>query len=39
MSVAHAKGVGVMGIRAVQAGALTSSIDRPLQPDDPEMRD
>lgn len=31
--------VGVMGIRAVQAGALTSAIDRPLPSDDPEMRD
>lgn len=31
--------VGVMGIRAVQAGALTSAIDRPLSPDDPEVRD
>ena len=31
--------VGVMGIRAVQAGALTAEIDRPLGRDDPEMRD
>lgn len=31
--------VGVMGIRAVQAGALTAAIDRPLASDDPEMRD
>ncbi|MGB5092433.1 MAG: aldo/keto reductase [Parvibaculum sp.] len=31
--------VGVMGIRAVQAGALTSALDRPLPSDDPEMRD
>jgi len=31
--------VGVMGIRAVQAGALTSAIDRPLAADDPELRD
>ena len=28
-----------MGIRAVQAGALTSAIDRPMKPDDPEMLD
>src|ERR1700757_1328405 len=39
MAAAHANGVGVMGIRAVQAGALTSSIDRPLPPDHAEMRD
>src|SRR5262249_1795845 len=32
-------GVGVMGIRAVQAGALTSALDRPLPADHPEMRD
>ena len=28
-----------MGIRAVQAGALTAAIDRPLPEDHPEMRD
>ena len=28
-----------MGIRAVQAGALTRAIDRELPPDHPEMRD
>ena len=28
-----------MGIRAVQAGALTAAIDRPLPEDYPEMRD
>ena len=39
MAAAHANGVGVMGIRAVQAGALTSSIDRPLPADHPDMRD
>jgi aryl-alcohol dehydrogenase-like predicted oxidoreductase len=39
MTAARANGVGVMGIRAVQAGALTSAIDRPLPPDHPEMRD
>lgn len=31
--------VGVMGIRAVQAGALTAAIDRPLATDDPDMLD
>jgi aryl-alcohol dehydrogenase-like predicted oxidoreductase len=39
MAAARANGVGIMGIRAVQAGALTSAIDRPLPPDHPEMRD
>ena len=39
MAAARANGVGIMGIRAVQAGALTSGIDRPLPADHPEMRD
>src|ERR1700732_1616490 len=39
MGAARANGVGVMGIRAVQAGALTSAINRPLATDHPEMRD
>ncbi len=39
MRAAWANGVGVMGIRAVQAGALTRAIDRPLPPDHPELRD
>jgi aryl-alcohol dehydrogenase-like predicted oxidoreductase len=39
MAAARANGVGVMGIRAVQAGALTGAIDRPLPADHPEMRD
>jgi aryl-alcohol dehydrogenase-like predicted oxidoreductase len=39
MAAAHTNGVGVMGIRAVQAGALTSTLDRPLPADHPEMRD
>ena len=30
---ANAKGIGVMGIRAVQGGALTGAIDRPLPAD------
>jgi aryl-alcohol dehydrogenase-like predicted oxidoreductase len=36
---AAAAGVGVMAIRAVQAGALTDSLDRELPPDDPDRRD
>ena len=39
MAAARAHGIGVMGIRAVQAGALTSEIDRPLPQNHPEMRD
>jgi aryl-alcohol dehydrogenase-like predicted oxidoreductase len=39
MAAARANGVGVMGIRAVQAGALTSALDRPLPADHPEIRD
>ncbi len=39
MAAAHANGVAVMGIRAVQAGALTAAIDRPLPDDHPEVRD
>jgi aryl-alcohol dehydrogenase-like predicted oxidoreductase len=39
MSATRANRVGVMGIRAVQAGALTSALDRPLPADHPEMRD
>jgi aryl-alcohol dehydrogenase-like predicted oxidoreductase len=39
MAAAHANGVGVMGIRAVQAGALTSALDRALPVEHPEMRD
>src|SRR6201996_6379575 len=39
MAAARANGVGVMGIRAVQAGALTSALDRPLPNDHPETRD
>lgn len=31
--------VGVMGIRAVQAGALTAAIDRPLGADHPDAKD
>jgi aryl-alcohol dehydrogenase-like predicted oxidoreductase len=39
MAKARANGVAVMGIRAVQAGALTAAIDRPLPADHPEMLD
>jgi aryl-alcohol dehydrogenase-like predicted oxidoreductase len=39
IAAAGANGVGVMGIRAVQAGALTSAIDRDLPPESPEARD
>ena len=39
MAAARANGVGIMGIRAVQAGALTAAIDRSLPPDHPETRD
>jgi len=36
---AQENGVGVLGIRAVQAGALTDAIDREMPNDDPEMQD
>ncbi len=36
---AHRRGLAVMGIRAVQAGALTSGLDRELPADHPEMVD
>ena len=39
IAAARANGVGVMGIRAVQAGALTHAIDRPLPSDHPEILD
>jgi aryl-alcohol dehydrogenase-like predicted oxidoreductase len=39
VAAAKARGIGVMGIRAVQAGALTAKIDREMKPDDPEMLD
>ncbi|MDP6688833.1 MAG: aldo/keto reductase [Alphaproteobacteria bacterium] len=39
IAAAQANGVGVMGIRAVQAGALTDAIDRDLPPDHAEVRD
>lgn len=39
IAAARANGVGIMGIRAVQAGALTAAIDRDLPADHPEVRD
>ena len=39
MAAARAHGIGIMGIRAVQAGALTAALDRPLPDDHPEVRD
>jgi len=36
---AHRRGVGIMGIRAVQAGALTSEFDRQLSDGHPDMAD
>jgi aryl-alcohol dehydrogenase-like predicted oxidoreductase len=38
-AAARTNGVGIMGIRAVQAGALTAAIDRPLPEGHPELRD
>jgi aryl-alcohol dehydrogenase-like predicted oxidoreductase len=39
IAAARAAKVGVMGIRAAQAGALTAAIDRPLPSDHAEVRD
>ena len=39
LAAAAAKGIGVMGIRAVQAGALTDAIDRDVPPESAEARD
>ncbi len=38
-AAAHRRGVGIMGIRAVQAGALTSEFDRQLPEDHPDLAD
>ncbi|HEY2357461.1 MAG TPA: aldo/keto reductase [Phenylobacterium sp.] len=38
-AAAKARGIGVMGIRAVQAGALTAGVDRPLSPNSPDNTD
>jgi aryl-alcohol dehydrogenase-like predicted oxidoreductase len=39
LKTAKEQGVGVLGIRAVQAGALTSAIDRELSPNNPDRKD
>lgn len=39
IAAANARGLGVMGIRAAQAGALTDALDRPLPNEHPEMID
>jgi aryl-alcohol dehydrogenase-like predicted oxidoreductase len=39
MALARTRGVGVMGIRAVQAGALTAQIDRDVDQDGAEAKD
>ncbi len=39
IAAAHRRGIGVMGIRAVQAGALTAALDREVPGDHPERRD
>jgi len=39
IATAQDRGIGVMGIRAVQAGALTDGVDRDLPPDNPIMAD
>ncbi len=39
IQAAKDQGIGVLGIRAVQAGALTSAIDRTTSPNHPETRD
>lgn len=38
-AAARARGIGVMGIRAVQAGALTLQVDRELRPNSPDRAD
>jgi aryl-alcohol dehydrogenase-like predicted oxidoreductase len=39
IAAAHKRQIGVMGIRSVQAGALTDAVDRELPPDNPIMAD
>jgi aryl-alcohol dehydrogenase-like predicted oxidoreductase len=39
LAAAKARDIGVMGIRAVQAGALTSGLDRTLSPNHPDSKD
>src|SRR5437667_9152162 len=38
IAAAHQRGIGVMGIRAVQAGALTAALDREVPEDHPARR-
>ncbi|HEY2884154.1 MAG TPA: aldo/keto reductase [Rhizomicrobium sp.] len=39
IAAANERGVSVLGIRAVQAGALTGEIDRELSPNNPDRKD
>lgn len=39
IAAANACGVSVLGIRAVQAGALTAEVDRELSPNNPDRKD
>lgn len=39
IAAANARGVSVLGIRAVQAGALTGAVDRELSPNNPDRKD
>jgi aryl-alcohol dehydrogenase-like predicted oxidoreductase len=39
IAAAKARGIGVLGIRAVQAGALTATLDRPIKDSHPEAAD
>lgn len=39
LKTAVEQGVGVLGIRAVQAGALTAQVDRDLSPNNPDNKD
>jgi aryl-alcohol dehydrogenase-like predicted oxidoreductase len=39
IAAANECGVGVLGIRAVQAGALTGEVDRELSPNNPDRKD
>jgi len=39
IAAATANGVSVLGIRAVQAGALTAAVDRDLSPNNPDRKD
>jgi aryl-alcohol dehydrogenase-like predicted oxidoreductase len=39
IAASHRRGIAVMGIRAVQASALTDAMDRPQPPDHPDMAD